>query len=104
MTRVGTATNRSRREVFHSNFQGCSLKRHSTDATTTAASTAVGTQARTGRPTASTTPTTTQQKTLDQPVCAPAKRFNAERENDVLVGKAPQKAALSLPAPWPMRS
>src|SRR5690554_5206280 len=104
ITSVVTATNKSRRDVCHSIFQGCSLNKPSTDATTTAASTAFGTQASTGKPTASTIATTTQQNTFDQPDCAPANRFSAERENDVLTGKAPHSAALSLAAPCPIRS
>src|SRR5690606_15489912 len=104
MTRVGTATNKSRRDICQSNFHGCSLNSPSTEATTIAASTAFGTQASTGRPKASTSATTTQQNTFDQPDCAPANRFKAERENEVLVGNAPQSAALNFAAPCPMRS
>src|SRR5690554_2832174 len=104
MTSVGTATIRSRREVRHRYAQGCHLRSPSTEATTTAASTAVGTQASTGNPMARITATTAQQNTFDQPDWAPANRFSAERENDVLVGKAPHNPATSLPAPCPTRS
>ena len=42
--------------------------------------------------------------TAAQPVCAPAYKFSAERVNDVLVLKPPEKAEASLASPWPIRS
>ena len=42
--------------------------------------------------------------TVAQPVLAPAYSVIADRENDALVGKLPQKADASLPRPWPIRS
>ena len=41
---------------------------------------------------------------MPQPVRAPAYSVRAERENEVLVAKAPEKAEASLPAPCPTRS
>ena len=42
--------------------------------------------------------------TVAQPVRAPEASVMAERENEVLVGKAPEKPETSLPTPWPIRS
>src|SRR5260221_5424890 len=53
----------------------------------------------------STTMTTSRmENTLDQPVLAPASRFTAERENEALVAKLPNRPALILDSPWATRS
>ena len=48
--------------------------------------------------------TSRMENTLDHPVLAPASRFTAERENEALVAKLPNRPALILDRPWATRS
>ena len=75
-----------------------------TATTTTAASTASGTCLSSGVSSTSATPTSATENTVAQPVWAPLCSSSAERENDALVGKAPENPATSLASPWPIRS
>jgi hypothetical protein len=51
-----------------------------------------------------TTTTSRMAKRLEYPVLAPASRLTAERENDALVAKLPNRPALILDRPWAIRS
>jgi hypothetical protein len=75
-----------------------------TATTTMAASTACGTWRSVGVNSSSASSTTATEKTVAQPVCAPAYRLSAERENDELVANAPDRPEAILARPWPIRS
>ena len=104
MTKVMAAITASTRARRHSRTNSRGLSRPSTAATTIAASTACGTKRSTGVNTSSASSTTRAEKMVAQPVCAPAYRLSAERENDELVANAPDRPEAILASPWPIRS
>jgi hypothetical protein len=104
MPNVAAAMAASTRDVRQMRTNAPGLTSPSTASTTTAASTACGTWCSSGSSHSSVTSTSPTAITLAQPVCAPAYRLSAERENDELVGNAPLTAAASLAMPWPIRS
>src|SRR4051794_20824828 len=103
-TKVTPAVAASTRSISHSATKVRGLNRLDTAATTTAASTALGTCDSAGVRNSSTSSTKPVAITVAHPVRAPAYSVSAERENEVLVAKAPEKAEASLPAPCPIRS
>src|SRR5574343_1370554 len=104
MPKVSSAITPSTRLTLNRRTKAWGLSTPSTAASTMADSTDCGTWASTGVSTSSASRITTTEMTVAQPVCAPAYRFRAERENDELVGKAPDSADASLPRPWPIKS
>ena len=104
MPKVMAAITASTREICHSRRNSRGFSSPTTAATTMAASTACGTCRSTGVNTSSATSTTTTENTVAQPVCAPAYRLSAERENDELVANAPEKPDAILARPCPIRS
>src|SRR6478736_3896028 len=103
-TKVRAAVAASTRSTCHNTLNTRGLTRPITAATTTADSTALGTWNSAGVRNSSTSSTMVVAAMVAQPVFAPAYSVIAERENEVLVGKLPEKAEASLPTPWPTRS
>src|SRR4051812_9638859 len=102
--KVVPAVTASTRSMRQSSRKVRGLNRLDTAATTTAASTAFGTCDSAGVRNSSTSSTKPVAITVAHPVFAPAYRVSAEREKEVLVANAPEKAEASLPTPCPTRS
>src|SRR6478609_4883588 len=87
--KVASAVSASTLSICHSPTRMRGLNRLETAATTTADSTALGTCDSAGVKNSSTSSTKPVATTVAQPVRAPEYSVSAERENEVLVAKAP---------------
>src|SRR6478752_7368674 len=102
--KVASAVSASTLSTCHRPTRMRGLNRLDTAATTTADNTAFGTCARAGVKNSSTSSTKPVATTVAQPVRAPEYSVSAERENEVLVAKDPDRPETILPTPWPTRS